>query len=46
MATTIYISNNIFECNDMIYKFYKYAQFYPDVDIIGYNNGTGRWIER
>jgi len=35
------LSNNIFECNEMIYKFYKYAQFYPDIYIVGYNNGTG-----
>ena len=39
--TLLDLSENIFECNDMVYKFVKYAQLYTKVHIVGYNNGTG-----
>ena len=35
------LSENVFQCNDIIYKFYKYAHQNPGIEIKNYDNGTG-----
>ena len=35
------LSDNVFECNEVIYKFYRFAHQRPEIDVKDYQNGTG-----